>query len=101
MLRQFLWCCGVAAASGARAGVTRYEMLTCYLGKGDKETFAYGMMAVGEPFSLVLTPPRRWVQQVLPHGFGACTSRHQHMQCADAVAGVHVWFKAFGKSVQH
>lgn len=33
-------------------------MFTCYLGKGDKETFAYAFMAVGEPYTLVETPPR-------------------------------------------
>lgn len=33
-------------------------MFTCYLGKGDKETFAYAMMSVGEPYTLVETPPR-------------------------------------------
>lgn len=33
-------------------------MFTCYLGKGDKETFAYAFMSVGEPYSLVRTPPR-------------------------------------------
>jgi hypothetical protein len=36
----------------------RYEMFTCYLGKGDKETFAYAFMAVGEPYTLISTPPR-------------------------------------------
>jgi hypothetical protein len=33
-------------------------MFTCYLGKGDKETFAYAFMAVGEPYTLIKTPPR-------------------------------------------
>jgi hypothetical protein len=33
-------------------------MFTCYLGKGDKETFAYAMAAVGEPYATVRTPPR-------------------------------------------
>lgn len=33
-------------------------MFTCYLGKGDKETFAYAFMSVGEPYTLVRTPPR-------------------------------------------
>lgn len=36
----------------------RYEMFTCYLGKGDKETFGYALMAMGEPYTLVRTPPR-------------------------------------------
>jgi hypothetical protein len=33
-------------------------MFSCYLGKGDKETFAYALMSVGEPYTLVRTPPR-------------------------------------------
>jgi hypothetical protein len=36
----------------------RYEVLTCFLGKGDKETFAYGMLAMREPFYAVPTAPR-------------------------------------------
>ncbi|PNW86953.1 hypothetical protein CHLRE_02g102750v5 [Chlamydomonas reinhardtii] len=27
-----------------------WELLHCYVGKGDKETFAYGMLAAGEPY---------------------------------------------------
>ena len=34
-----------------------YEVLTCYLGKGDKETFAYAMAAAGEPYSAIPHPP--------------------------------------------
>jgi hypothetical protein len=33
-------------------------MFTCFLGKGDKETFAYAFMAVGEPYTMIKTPPR-------------------------------------------
>lgn len=36
----------------------RYEMFTCYLGKGDKETFAYALMSAGEPYTMIRTPPR-------------------------------------------
>eukprot|EP00877_Chromochloris_zofingiensis_P001671 jgi/Chrzof1/11504/UNPLg00437.t1 len=34
-----------------------YEIFTCFLGKGDKETFAYGMAAAGETYSVVDIPP--------------------------------------------
>lgn len=34
-----------------------YEVFTCYLGKGDKETFAYALAAAGEPYSVVGVPP--------------------------------------------
>ncbi|GFR52395.1 hypothetical protein Agub_g14905 [Astrephomene gubernaculifera] len=33
------------------------ELLTCYVGKGDKETFAYGMLAAGEEFWTSPVPP--------------------------------------------
>jgi hypothetical protein len=35
----------------------RYEVFTCFLGKGDKETFAYGMAAAREPYYVITTPP--------------------------------------------
>lgn len=71
-LPAWLLCVCVCICGGV---VCRYEMFTCYLGKGDKETFAYAMAAVGEPYTLVRTPPRaigttgeplmwRWLQ---PH----------------------------------
>ncbi|GBF98544.1 pantothenate synthetase [Raphidocelis subcapitata] len=34
-----------------------YEVFTCFLGKGDKETFAYGMAAAGEEFYVMPAPP--------------------------------------------
>ncbi|KIZ05690.1 hypothetical protein MNEG_2267 [Monoraphidium neglectum] len=34
-----------------------YEVFTCFLGKGDKETFAYGMAAAREPYYVITTPP--------------------------------------------
>ncbi len=33
------------------------QVFTGYLGKGDKETFAYGMAAMGEPYYVIPTPP--------------------------------------------
>jgi len=35
----------------------RYEIFTCFLGKGDKETFAYGMAAVKESYYVIPTAP--------------------------------------------
>jgi len=35
----------------------RYEVFTCFLGKGDKETFAYAMAAVKEAYHVVPSPP--------------------------------------------
>ncbi len=35
----------------------RYEVFTCFLGKGDKETFAYGMAAAREPYYVITSPP--------------------------------------------
>jgi len=37
--------------------LTRYEIFTCFLGKGDKETFAYAMAAVKEPYYVISSPP--------------------------------------------
>ncbi|GLC36242.1 hypothetical protein PLESTB_001364800 [Pleodorina starrii] len=42
-------------------GSTFSELLSCYIGKGDKETFAYGMLAAGEPM---------WVSPVKPGSAG-------------------------------
>ncbi len=33
------------------------QIFTGYLGKGDKETFAYGMATMGEPYYVIPTPP--------------------------------------------
>lgn len=35
----------------------RYEVFTCFLGKGDKETFAYGMATAKEAYHMIETPP--------------------------------------------
>ena len=35
----------------------RYEVFTCFLGKGDKETFAYGMAVAREPYYVITTAP--------------------------------------------
>ncbi|GBF93077.1 hypothetical protein Rsub_05688 [Raphidocelis subcapitata] len=34
-----------------------YEIFTCFLGKGDKETFAYGMAVAREPYYVITTAP--------------------------------------------
>ena len=39
------------------AAPPRYEVFTCFLGKGDKETFAYGMAAAKEEYHVVQRPP--------------------------------------------
>lgn len=62
----------VPAACVSHAGLPRYEMFTCYLGKGDKETFAYAFMSVGEPYSLVRTPPRAIGTMGMCTGLGGC-----------------------------
>ncbi|KAG2436436.1 hypothetical protein HXX76_006739 [Chlamydomonas incerta] len=40
----------LAAAYMNMHGGLFWELLHCYVGKGDKETFAYGMLAAGEPY---------------------------------------------------
>ncbi|GLC36605.1 hypothetical protein PLESTM_000470500 [Pleodorina starrii] len=46
-------------------GTTFSELLSCYIGKGDKETFAYGLLAAGEPM---------WVSPVKPGSAGVVTT---------------------------
>ncbi|GIL63128.1 hypothetical protein Vafri_17254 [Volvox africanus] len=41
------------------------ELLSCYIGKGDKETFAYGMLAAGETM---------WVSSLKPDSVGLVTA---------------------------
>ncbi|GIL68802.1 hypothetical protein Vafri_22039 [Volvox africanus] len=45
-------------------GAVFSELLSCYIGKGDKETFAYGMLAAGETM---------WVSPVNPGSVGLVT----------------------------
>ena len=45
----------LAAFMNLRAGLY-YELLSCYMGKGDKETFAAALAAVGAPFAVVPAP---------------------------------------------
>ncbi|KAK9842068.1 hypothetical protein WJX81_006813 [Elliptochloris bilobata] len=45
----------LAAFMNLRAGLY-YELLSCYMGKGDKETFAAALTATGAPFAVVPTP---------------------------------------------
>ncbi|GIL84768.1 hypothetical protein Vretimale_14448 [Volvox reticuliferus] len=45
-------------------GAVFSELLSCYIGKGDKETFAYSMLATGEPL---------WVSPVKPGSAGLVT----------------------------
>ena len=45
----------LAAFMNLRPGLY-YELLSCYMGKGDKETFAAALAAVGAPFAVVTAP---------------------------------------------
>eukprot|EP00879_Flechtneria_rotunda_P022141 GHRR01023363.1.p1 GENE.GHRR01023363.1~~GHRR01023363.1.p1 ORF type:complete len:208 (+),score=33.28 GHRR01023363.1:210-833(+) len=57
--------------------VHRYEMFTSFLGKGDKETFGYALLAAGEPMHIIATPPGSLgtigvIHIHLPFRFGRC-----------------------------
>lgn len=45
----------LAAFMNLRAGLY-YELLSCFMGKGDKETFAAALAAVGAPYAVISTP---------------------------------------------
>ena len=45
----------LAAFMNLRAGLY-YELLSCFMGKGDKETFAAALAAVNAPYAIVSTP---------------------------------------------
>lgn len=56
-----------------------YELFSNYMGKGDKESFAHALQAVGVPFSLVGTPVGtvgEVVQQCHHSGYCKYASRH-------------------------
>jgi hypothetical protein len=45
----------LAAYMNLRAGLY-FELLSCYMGKGDKETFAAALAVVGAPYTVIPTP---------------------------------------------
>ncbi len=45
----------LAAYMNLRAGLY-FELLSCYMGKGDKETFAAALAAVGAAYAVIPTP---------------------------------------------
>ena len=45
----------LAAFMNLRAGLY-YELLSCFMGKGDKETFAAALAAVDAPYAVISTP---------------------------------------------
>ncbi|PNW78213.1 hypothetical protein CHLRE_09g386734v5 [Chlamydomonas reinhardtii] len=61
-------------------GKTFAELLSCYLGKGDKETFVYAMLAAGEAYWVSPQPPgSAGVVQVLCEPGRAASCRRQFM----------------------
>ena len=63
----------LAAFMNLRAGLF-YELLSCFMGKGDKETFAAALAAVGAPYAVVATPlgSAGLVRTSCRHERGAC-----------------------------
>ncbi|GLI66684.1 hypothetical protein VaNZ11_010617 [Volvox africanus] len=63
-------------------GAVFSELLSCYIGKGDKETFAYGMLAAGETM---------WVSPVKPGSVGlvtvVCSPRGRGSKCREQFLG--------------
>lgn len=45
----------LAAFMNLHAGLY-YELLSCFMGKGDKETFAAALAAIGMPYTVISTP---------------------------------------------
>ena len=69
----------LAAFMNLRAGLY-YELLSCFMGKGDKETFAAALAAVGAPYTVIATPlgsaglRRKACRHVIGAGDTACMS---------------------------